>query len=325
MFSKSFYIVFSILCVVAIIVVSTIHSIQLNDKFIISFTIALFFISVLQTSSAKASADASKSAADSANRSLSQTTYVHLASLWYDIKKQGLMSDNFLSPEFTTIYQSEDRFKTYKQYHIYAWACWGHAEDCFINDFHKKDSFLPSIENYKELHYVWLCKPKNRQMFRYDFLKWVENELLIPNVTIKEIPDMGNSNKGVFATKDFGKDDFIGFFEGNSIEKPTEYSVQFGENYHIEPLLKTPFRFLNHSCEPNAYFRGRNLYAINDIKTECQITIDYNCHEYKLHKPFLCKCGTGGCVGSINGYYALNDEQKKIRKEHTAEWLTKIS
>jgi SET domain-containing protein len=62
-----------------------------------------------------------------------------------------------------------------------------------------------------------------------------------------------------------------------------------------------PFRFINHSCEPNVFVRiayGRmEFYARTDIPAGHELTMDYvnSHHEGKLP----CRCGKPRCRGAL--------------------------
>ncbi|GBE09497.1 SET domain protein [bacterium BMS3Abin12] len=290
-----------------------------EGKILAVFTIGLFFVAVQQNFAAQNSAHAADVSAQAAADSQHQATYIHLASLWYQIKQRGLECEDFISPEFTTLFRQEESLTKYRQYHVYAWMCWGHAEDCYIKGFRDDEGFLPSIENYKELHYAWLSEPKHRRMFGARFTEWVDTQRLLPHVTVKsENTRQGN---GVFATAQFKRGDFVGYFNGSLVKNRTQMSLQFGPDFHVEPSVESPFRNLNHSCDANARFAGRNLYARRDIQPDEEITIDYNCHELELASPFKCNCGVTGCVGEIKGYKYLTDGQKLQRKEQICAWF----
>lgn len=151
------------------------------------------------------------------------------------------------------------------------------------------------------------------------FRKWIKKDLLQPQVSVKSgsTPE-GN---GVFAKKDICEGSDIGFFDGSEQTTATKMSVQFGENLHIEPSADTPFRYLNHSCNANAYFRRRNLYAWRKIIKGEEITIDYNCSEKKLSSPFKCNCRNAGCVGQVKGFNFLDAPQRIARQRKILRWL----
>jgi SET domain-containing protein len=61
------------------------------------------------------------------------------------------------------------------------------------------------------------------------------------------------------------------------------------------------FRFINHSCAPNTFFRctpeRAEVYALRDIRRGEELTVDYgeSQHDGKL----ACRCGAAGCRGFI--------------------------
>ncbi|MCK5346374.1 MAG: SET domain-containing protein [Candidatus Heimdallarchaeota archaeon] len=292
------------------------------QKMTVIFSVVLVFIAIQQTFAANSSAEAARSSANSANDAQKQATYIHLANLWYSIKQKGLENSEFIEPKYSSLYRPQEVHGKYQNYHVYAWLCWGHAEDCFANEFHGDPGFKPSITNYKELHYAWLSEPKNRAMFTKDFINWVNNKIKSPLVEVKNQGTL--QGKGVFAAQDFLEGEFIGFFDGQEVPYRTSMSLQFGPDLHIEPSDDTPFRNLNHSCDANAFFRGRNLYAFKKIFKNQEITIDYNCREFKLAAPFMCNCKTKACLRKIKGYKFLSTYEREIRSEMVPDWLKKM-
>ena len=65
--------------------------------------------------------------------------------------------------------------------------------------------------------------------------------------------------------------------------------------------MRTGFRFINHSCEPNTFMRRTKaraeFYALRDIAKGEELTVDYrpSHHEGRLR----CRCGAPGCHGWI--------------------------
>ena len=113
------------------------------------------------------------------------------------------------------------------------------------------------------------------------------------------------------ATKDFEIGGHILLLKGEIVESPSRFSVQIGPGQHVEvpaevqveqSLDRCRWRFLNHSCEPNAKVDNRNLMAIRRIKASEQITFDYNTTEYDLSSPFECHCESDSCCGLVRGY-----------------------
>jgi SET domain-containing protein len=65
--------------------------------------------------------------------------------------------------------------------------------------------------------------------------------------------------------------------------------------------MRTGFRFINHSCEPNTFMRRTKdraeFYALRDIAKGEELTVDYgeSHHEGRLR----CRCGSPSCRGRI--------------------------
>lgn len=102
--------------------------------------------------------------------------------------------------------------------------------------------------------------------------------------------------KGVFANREYPDGSEVGEFEGYEVEKDTRHSLTIG-GHKIEPT--GPLKFLNHSCNPNSYFKGRKLITNRDIKQGQELTINYLATETHLTHPFKCKCNTKECSRRI--------------------------
>ena len=78
--------------------------------------------------------------------------------------------------------------------------------------------------------------------------------------------------------------------------------VEFGDGTAIDAgRTRQFFRYINHSCSPNAYmriaYRRVEFYALRDIRPGEEITCDYveSHHEGRLR----CRCGSPRCRGAI--------------------------
>ena len=129
--------------------------------------------------------------------------------------------------------------------------------------------------------------------------------------------EYANGHHRLVATREFGIADHILHLRGVIVDCPSKYSVQIGPDQHVEvpaevrveqPLDRYRWRFLNHSCEPNAKFENRKLVAIREIKASEEITFDYNTTEYDLATPFECHCKSDGCCGVVRGYRWQQDQ-----------------
>ena len=65
--------------------------------------------------------------------------------------------------------------------------------------------------------------------------------------------------------------------------------------------MKHGFRFINHSCAPNTFFRctpeRAEVYALRDIAAGEELTVDYGESQHDGRLP--CRCGAPGCRGRI--------------------------
>ena len=109
--------------------------------------------------------------------------------------------------------------------------------------------------------------------------------------------------RGVLAVTQFLREDIIGQVVGHAIEDAefgSEYCVDMGD-YSLEPV--PPFRFLNHSCEPNAALvvyedQPEKLFieATTHIEPGQAVTIDYS---WPAEFSIPCHCNAVRCRGWI--------------------------
>lgn len=120
------------------------------------------------------------------------------------------------------------------------------------------------------------------------------------------------------------------FVDGDVVDRPDRYSVQIGPALHVGAgdvgerdgsSGRRPWRFLNHSCRPNATLRGRLLVALRPIAADEHVTFDYEANEYEMAEPFLCSCGEPTCRGWIRGYRHLSPAQRRSLAPLVAPWL----
>jgi len=135
--------------------------------------------------------------------------------------------------------------------------------------------------------------------------------------------------KGVYALKEFNKGDIV--IIGHNIESSnmqTKYTVQVDVDKHI--LIKEPFLYVNHSCDPNTGIvpnevSGYNLEAIKPIKGGEEITYDYATSDWIIvGMPEKCTCNTKMCRGKIKGGKYLSEELLKKYDGYLAPYLKKI-
>lgn len=123
----------------------------------------------------------------------------------------------------------------------------------------------------------------------------------------------------VIATAPIERGEPILEIRGVFVQHPSRYSVQVEDDLHVElPLVegltqepdRHPWRYLNHSCDPNAALVGLGLVAIKSIRQWEEVTFDYNTTEFQMANPFVCRCGH--CSGAlIRGFKFLTPRQQR--------------
>lgn len=121
--------------------------------------------------------------------------------------------------------------------------------------------------------------------------------------------------------------------EGERTLRPTRYSVQIGDGLHVdldcahdeaEVFDRFFWRFMNHSCNPNARFCSEEVIAARDIEPFEDVTFDYNTTEYEMAEPFDCHCGSPSCLGRIQGFKHLTAEQRRQLHPRLAPYLSRL-
>jgi hypothetical protein len=136
-----------------------------------------------------------------------------------------------------------------------------------------------------------------------------------PNVRVAD----SAIGKGVFARRDFLAEADIGQIQGEIIDDPdygSDYGIDLEDGRTLEP--GAPFRYLNHSCEPNCGFdiydaedeqgaaphRVVLLTAIRPIEQGEELTIEYN---WAADSAIPCLCNAVSCRGWI-----VSDEELEV-------------
>lgn len=146
--------------------------------------------------------------------------------------------------------------------------------------------------------------------------------------SIKTLVKVSGEYHSLYASSIIPKGQEILPLEGVIRNFPTRYTIQVNLNEHLDADImpenisnnKYHWRFLNHSCRPNAFVnvRERKLIALTDIHLQEEITFNYLTTEFCLINPFLCQCSNPDCFGLIRGYKYLNESQRKSIAETTA-------
>ena len=139
------------------------------------------------------------------------------------------------------------------------------------------------------------------------------------NVIVKAA---GKKGKGVFALKDFQKDELILYITGEVAEINNPHSLSKYDLDHCFPfdregklykyvLPNDPWQYLNHSCNPNAGIKNnRDLVAMKPIKKGEEICFDYSMNNID-DWTMKCHCGSKNCRKIISTFASLDEETKK--------------
>lgn len=114
------------------------------------------------------------------------------------------------------------------------------------------------------------------------------------------------TGRGVFATEPMVTGQPLGRIDGRVVLGTVVTVDHFDLEYRGLVLVpRAPFRYLNHSCEPNGAVtrvertRRRpllSLDAIRDIAAGEEVTIDYG---FSAEDAFPCACGSARCRGWV--------------------------
>ncbi len=131
--------------------------------------------------------------------------------------------------------------------------------------------------------------------------------------------------KGVFAKRKFEVGDTIALLTGTLIDDPDYdscFCIEMGPELSLEP--DAPFRFINHSCEPNCCLLSQEdedgneleeqlgLYVTTTIYPGEEITIDY---AWGSESAIPCLCGSVNCRGWIVCKDEIDDLIEAKRRE----------
>ena len=127
----------------------------------------------------------------------------------------------------------------------------------------------------------------------------------------------------VVATEPLAEGGLLFSVHGVMKDRASRHSIQIDEGTHVdvepgvtpeEMQIRYPWRFLNHSCDPNAVLRGRDFVALRTIAAREGVTYNYNTTEFDMAAPFACRCGHDRCLGPISGFAHLPPaEQTRLR------------
>lgn len=143
-------------------------------------------------------------------------------------------------------------------------------------------------------------------------LAWAgKSEQILKTESWQERVRVGKSHlgRGVYARRLLRKGQVVGEIRGKVIDDPhhsTAYGIDLGGTRQLEPIA--PFRFLNHSCEPNCeiiFWEDENgehsdgqlwLRTLSTLRLGDELVIDYG---WPADAAIECGCGAGSCRGWV--------------------------
>jgi hypothetical protein len=159
-----------------------------------------------------------------------------------------------------------------------------------------------------------------------------------PKTTIKQSNIQG---RGLFAIEKINEGEIVAIKGGQiltmqefeKLEKlPKEFCLQIEEKFFIgssegDGVEKTAI-FINHSCDPNAGFKGQVTYvALRDIMPGEEITQDYAMSFacVQAYKDMSCNCGSKICRGKLTeNDWQLANLQTKYGDHFSTYLIAKI-
>ncbi len=109
------------------------------------------------------------------------------------------------------------------------------------------------------------------------------------------------SYKTLKAAKSFSQGEIlIDLTLAEEVSEPDYRSIDLGHKHVYHPIA----RYVNHSCEPNAYvdIQQQILVAKYTINKGDEITFNYLASERQIMAPFDCNCSSEKCMGRIEKY-----------------------
>jgi hypothetical protein len=104
-------------------------------------------------------------------------------------------------------------------------------------------------------------------------------------------------------------------------ERPEHCPLIDGRFY----LVAAPERYLNHSCDPNAYLRfgddGIHVVTLRGVPANCELTIDYLINN-EGGDSWPCHCGAARCRGeTAHSFFTLPEELQREYFHLLAPWF----
>ncbi len=177
-----------------------------------------------------------------------------------------------------------------------------------------------------------MAKTKKKKLSKADELRRIAKLTKRGQSELVEVRGSIIHGRGVYATQDIAKEEYVIEYVGNLIDKEEserrawaqyeEAEKTGGAAVYIFNLTKkwdldgnvewNPARLINHSCEPNceAVQDKKRIYiqSMRPLKKGEEITFDYG-FDADSYADHPCRCGSENCIGYIVGKDYLEDLQ----------------
>ena len=133
------------------------------------------------------------------------------------------------------------------------------------------------------------------------------------------------------ANRSVAKGEQLFTVDGTLTSTPNRYTVQIGHRTHVDVPAEYGFeaildqfywRFMNHSCDPTVFIRGRSVITLKPVTFGQDITFNYNTTEFDMAEPFACHCGSDRCIGQVQGFRHLSGEERQRLRPWLADHLS---
>lgn len=142
------------------------------------------------------------------------------------------------------------------------------------------------------------------------------------------------NGKGMFAGEDIRRGERIQYIKGKLVRSVTKNARDSKAiqnwigvtTYFWMNTDGTPFRYINHSCDPNAAITGtKTAIALRNINVGEEITIDYSMSDADLHwKGIHCTCGSKNCRKEIRAIYTVPPDVFKRHMPYVSRYFQRV-
>lgn len=156
-----------------------------------------------------------------------------------------------------------------------------------------------------------------------------------------EVKHSNIQGRGIFAIEKIKKGEIVAIKGGHiltmaefeNLEKiPKEFCLQIEDEFFIGPSTNDEVEdnaiFINHSCKPNAGFKGQITYiALRDIMPGEEITQDYAMSFacIQAYEQMKCNCGSKNCRNRLSeNDWQLKNLQTKYGDNFSSYLIAKI-